>query len=90
MTFDSEVYPLNDRADPPPSPYARDSGEDCDRRWVENSCRHANAVALLVGSLAISPHASFGIDYTATECNIPDHQRDILFALLPNQPVKPT
>jgi hypothetical protein len=55
MTFDSEVSRLNDRADSPPSPYARDSGEDCDRRWVENSCRHANAVALLVGSLALFP-----------------------------------
>jgi hypothetical protein len=35
-----------------------------------------------------SPHP--GIDYTATERNIFDRRRDILFALLPNQPVKPT
>ena len=56
MTFDPEVYPLNDRADTPPSPYARDSGEDCDRRWVENSCGHANAVALPVGSPVIFPN----------------------------------
>jgi hypothetical protein len=69
MTFDSEVSRLNDRADSPPSPYARDSGEDCDRRWVENSCRHANAVALLSAIFSIIVATFFSHYYLTSQSN---------------------
>ena len=55
MSFDSEVDPLH-RPDTPPSPYVRESGEDWDWIWVENSCRYANVIALLVGSVTIFFH----------------------------------
>ncbi|KAN0132402.1 hypothetical protein V8E53_009828 [Lactarius tabidus] len=69
MTFDTEVDPLNDRADTSPSPYARDSGEDCDRRWVENWCRHADAVALLSAIFLIVVATFFSHYYLTSQSN---------------------
>ena len=87
VPFDSEVD-LTIRADAPPSPYPRD---DCDQKWVEDWCRHANVVVLLVGSPTLFPppfHSALIIQ--RTECICVYHRRDFLFSLLPGQPVKPT
>jgi hypothetical protein len=87
MPFDSEID-LPIRADAPPSPCPR---EDCDQKWVEDWCRHANVVVLLVGSPTLFPppfHSTLIIQ--RTECIAVDHCRDFLFALLLGQPIKPT
>lgn len=87
VPFDSEVD-LTIRADAPPSPYPRD---DCDQKWVEDCYRHANVVALLVGSLTLfTPPFHSALIIQRTECISVYHRRDFLFSLLPGQPVKPT
>ncbi|KAF8268493.1 hypothetical protein EI94DRAFT_1700237 [Lactarius quietus] len=71
MTFASEIDLLH-RTDAP-SPYARESDEDldedCDRRWVEDWCRHANVVALLSTLLFITVATFFSHYYVTSQAN---------------------
>lgn len=63
---DSEVDLLN-RADAFPSPYTRESAEDCDR--VEDWCGHANVVTLLSALLLITVATFFSRCYMTSRSN---------------------
>ncbi|KAN0130559.1 hypothetical protein V8E53_011645 [Lactarius tabidus] len=71
MTFDPEFDPLN-RSETPSSPYVLESGENCDRKWVENSCRYANLVALLSALLLIIVTTFFSHYYLTSQSNLHD------------------